>query len=71
MSPSLTSPEALLPAYTPQVRGVALIGPRGFIAERLAVFAEAGVTTMLVRPATADPREAVRYVEELLQLLPS
>lgn len=52
------------------VRGVSLIGPRGFIAERLAVFADAGVTTLLVRPATADPREAVRYVEELLQLLP-
>lgn len=52
------------------VRGVSLIGPRGFIAERLAVFAESGVTTLLVRPATADAGEAVRYVEELLQLLP-
>lgn len=52
------------------VRGVSLIGPRGFIAERLAVFAEAGVTTLLVRPATADAGEAVRYVEELLQLVP-
>ena len=51
------------------VRGVSFIGPRGFIAERLAVFAEAGVTTLLVRPATADAREAVRYVEELLELL--
>lgn len=52
------------------VRGVSLIGPRGFIAERLAVFAEAGVTTLLVRPATADAGETVRYVEELMQLLP-
>ncbi|OBK29952.1 LLM class F420-dependent oxidoreductase [Mycobacterium asiaticum] len=50
------------------VRGVSLIGPRGFVAERLSVFAEAGVTTLMVRPATADPREAVRYVEELLEL---
>lgn len=50
------------------VRGVSLIGPRGFVAERLAAFAEAGVTTLLVRPATADPGEAVRYVEELLEL---
>ena len=53
------------------VRGVSLIGPRGFIAERLAVFAESGVTTLLVRPVTGDAREAVRYVEELLRLLPA
>lgn len=53
------------------VRGVSLIGPRGFIAERLAVFAEAGVTTLLVRPVTTDAGEAVRYVEELLQIRPS
>lgn len=53
------------------VRGTSLIGPRGFIAERLAAFAEAGVTTLLVRPVTADDGEAVRYVEELLRLLPS
>ncbi|OSC42982.1 LLM class F420-dependent oxidoreductase [Mycobacterium decipiens] len=49
-------------------RGISLIGPRGFIAERLAAFADAGVTTLLVRPLTADPAEAVRYVEELLAL---
>jgi hypothetical protein len=29
------------------------------------------VTTLLVRPVTGDAREAVRYVEELLQLLPA
>lgn len=53
------------------VRGVSLVGPRGFIAERLEVFAAAGVTTLLVRPITTDPGEAVRYVEELLQLVAS
>lgn len=53
------------------VRGISLIGPRGFIAERLAAFAAAGATTLLVRPVTADPGEALRYVEELLQLRPS
>lgn len=53
------------------VRGVSLIGPRGFVAERLGVFADAGVTTLLVRPVTADPGEAIRYVEELLQLVAS
>ncbi len=53
------------------VRAIALIGPRGFIAERLAAFAEAGVTTMLVSPLTKDDGESVRYVEELLALRPS
>jgi F420-dependent oxidoreductase-like protein len=52
-------------------RGISLIGPRGFIAERLAVFAEAGVTTLLVRPVSTDPTEAVRYVEQLLELRPA
>ncbi|CAM3099090.1 LLM class F420-dependent oxidoreductase [Mycobacterium intermedium] len=51
-------------------RDLSLIGPRGFVAERLAACAAAGVTTLLVRPVTNDPREAVRFVEELLQLRP-
>jgi len=50
------------------VRGLSLIGPRGFVAERLAAFAEAGVTTMLVSPLAADSAEALRYVEEVLEL---
>jgi F420-dependent oxidoreductase-like protein len=49
-------------------RGISLIGPRGFVAERLAAFAEAGVTTLLVRPVSTDPAECVRYVEQLLKL---
>jgi F420-dependent oxidoreductase-like protein len=53
------------------VRGLSLIGPRGFVAERLAAFAEAGVTTMLVSPLAADPAEAKRYVEEVLELRPA
>jgi F420-dependent oxidoreductase-like protein len=52
------------------VRNVSLVGPRGFVAERLAAYAEAGVTTMLVHPLTGDRRESVRYVEELQALLP-
>ncbi|OBF80500.1 LLM class F420-dependent oxidoreductase [Mycobacterium sp. 852002-51163_SCH5372311] len=52
-------------------RGISLIGPRGFIAERLAAFAEAGVSTLLVRPVSTDPAEAVRYVEELLEMRPA
>jgi hypothetical protein len=53
------------------VRGLSLIGPRGFVAERLAAFAEAGVTTMLVSPLAADSVEAMRYVEEVLELRPA
>jgi F420-dependent oxidoreductase-like protein len=53
------------------VRGISLVGPRGFIAERLVAFAEAGVTTMLVSPVSRDPAEALRYVEDVLQLRPS
>jgi F420-dependent oxidoreductase-like protein len=50
------------------VRQVSLVGPRGFVAERLSAFAEAGVTTLLVHPLAADPRESVSYVEQLLTL---
>jgi len=52
-------------------RGISLIGPRGFIAERLDTFAEAGVTTLLVRPVSTDPAEAVSYVEQLLEMRPA
>jgi len=52
------------------VRHVSLIGPRGFVKERIAAFAEAGVTTLLATPVTADGAEYISYVEELQQLLP-
>jgi alkanesulfonate monooxygenase SsuD/methylene tetrahydromethanopterin reductase-like flavin-dependent oxidoreductase (luciferase family) len=52
------------------VRNVSLVGPRGFVRERLAAYAEAGVTTLLVHPLSGDRRESVRFVEELLALLP-
>ncbi|BBY22582.1 LLM class F420-dependent oxidoreductase [Mycobacterium stomatepiae] len=50
------------------VRGMSLIGPRGFVKERIAAFAESGVTTLLASPAAADPKEAVRFVEEVVEL---
>jgi F420-dependent oxidoreductase-like protein len=53
------------------VRAISLIGPRGFVAERVAAFADAGVTTLLVNTLAADRDESVRYVEELQQLLPT
>ena len=52
------------------VRNVSLVGPRGFVRERLAAYAEAGVTTLLVHPLSSDRRESVRFVEELRALLP-
>lgn len=53
------------------VRNTSLVGPRGLVAERLAAYAEAGVTTLLVGPLATEPDEALRYVEELRALLPS
>jgi alkanesulfonate monooxygenase SsuD/methylene tetrahydromethanopterin reductase-like flavin-dependent oxidoreductase (luciferase family) len=52
------------------VRGVSLIGTRGYVKERIAAFAEAGVTTLLASPVTADGTEYVGFVEQLQQLLP-
>lgn len=52
------------------VRQVNLIGPRGFVKERIATFAEAGVTTLLATPTTTDAAEYIKWVEELQQLLP-
>ncbi|HEX2283604.1 MAG TPA: LLM class F420-dependent oxidoreductase [Mycobacterium sp.] len=52
------------------VRNLSLVGPRGFVKERLAAYAEAGVTTLLLQPLSSDRRESVRFVEELRVLLP-
>jgi F420-dependent oxidoreductase-like protein len=52
-------PEELLAATT-------LVGPRSHVAERLAAYKEAGVTTITVTPVSADP---VRTIEELTELL--
>ncbi len=53
------------------VRNISLVGPRGYVAERLAAFAESGVTTLLVSPLAADRDESMRYVEDVLQLRPA
>jgi F420-dependent oxidoreductase-like protein len=52
------------------VRSVSLVGPRGFVKERVAAYAEAGATTLLLQPLSGDRRESVRFVEELRELLP-
>lgn len=62
--------EAIAAVPDDLVRNVSLIGPRGYVKERIAAFEEAGVTTLLATPVTADGDEYVRYVEELQALLP-
>jgi F420-dependent oxidoreductase-like protein len=52
------------------VRNVSLVGPQGFVKERLAAYADAGVTTLLLQPLSGDRHESMRYVEELRSLLP-
>ncbi len=42
----------------------------GFVKERLAAFAEAGATTLLLQPLSVDRREIVGFVEDLQGLLP-
>src|SRR5436305_8454803 len=53
------------------VRGMSLVGPRGYVAERLAAFAEAGVTTLVVNPLGADAGESPRFVVDAPQLRPA
>lgn len=60
--------EAIAAVPDDLVRNVSLIGPRGFVKERLAAYAEAGVTTLLVHPMAAEAAEQVRFVEELVTL---
>lgn len=62
--------EAIAAVPDELVRQVNLIGPRGFVKERIAAFAEAGVTTLLATPVTTDTGEYISWVEELQQLLP-
>lgn len=60
--------EAIAAVPDELVRHVSLVGPRGFVKERLAAYAESGVTTMLVHPLAVDDAEALRYTEELIAL---
>ena len=61
--------EAIAAVPDDLVRNVSLIGPRGYVKERIAAFEEAGVTTLLATPVTADGGEYVRYIEELQAIL--
>ena len=50
------------------LRQMALVGPRGHVAERLAAFAEAGVTTLNVTPLGGSPAERVAQVAAVVEL---
>lgn len=60
--------EAIAAVPDDLVHSVSLIGPRGHVAERVAAFAEAGVTTLLGSPITDDNSEYIRFVAELKSL---
>ncbi|KUH95597.1 LLM class F420-dependent oxidoreductase [Mycobacterium sp. IS-3022] len=62
--------EAIAAVPDDLVRNVSLVGPRGFVKERIAAFAEAGATTLLLQPLSVDRDETVGFVEELRSLLP-
>jgi F420-dependent oxidoreductase-like protein len=50
------------------VRAVSLIGPEGYVAERIAAFAEAGVTTLALQPLSDDREGRLRTVETMRRL---
>lgn len=51
------------------VRDVSLIGPAGFVRERVAAFRDAGVTVLNVVPLAATPAERVKLIEQLRDLI--
>ncbi|MDK3258501.1 LLM class F420-dependent oxidoreductase [Blastococcus capsensis] len=50
------------------VRGVALVGPPGHVAERVAAFREAGVTTLNATPLAAEHADRLHSIELLKSL---
>lgn len=50
------------------VRAVSLIGPAGYVKERIAAFAEAGATTLNIVPLAEDAAGRLKVVEELRAL---
>ncbi|MEU7764796.1 LLM class F420-dependent oxidoreductase [Nocardia sp. NPDC049190] len=51
------------------VRDISLVGPAGYVKERVAAFKEAGVTVLNVVPMAATPAERVRLIERLRELV--
>ncbi|WP_054813052.1 LLM class F420-dependent oxidoreductase [Nocardia arizonensis] len=51
------------------VRDVSLIGPLGYVRERVEAFREAGVTTLNVAPLAATPADRVKLIEQLREIV--
>jgi hypothetical protein len=51
------------------VHGISLIGPAGHVRERVAAFAEAGVTTLNARPLAPAHERQVADIAALKQLI--
>ncbi|HZM83640.1 MAG TPA: LLM class F420-dependent oxidoreductase [Candidatus Limnocylindrales bacterium] len=68
----LSGRKAEAAAAVPQdlVRATSLVGPKSYVAERLAAFAEAGVTTLQVTSLGRTHEERVRAIETLRGILP-
>jgi F420-dependent oxidoreductase-like protein len=56
--------EALVPADLLELGN--LVGPASYVKERVAAFAEAGVTNLQVLPASDDPPATIRQLRELV-----
>jgi F420-dependent oxidoreductase-like protein len=50
------------------VRAVSLVGPESYVAERVAAFREAGVTTLLLQPLDGSPEGRLRTVETMRKI---
>ncbi len=50
------------------VRAVSLVGPESYVAERVAAFREAGVTTLVLQPLDGSPEGRLRTVETMCKL---
>jgi F420-dependent oxidoreductase-like protein len=50
------------------VRATSLIGPESYVAERVAAFAEAGVTTLMLQPLDGSPEGRLKTVETMKKL---
>jgi hypothetical protein len=51
------------------VRASSLIGPEAYVAERIAAFAEAGVTTLMLQPLDGSREGRLRTVETMKKLV--
>ncbi|MFC7448198.1 LLM class F420-dependent oxidoreductase [Rhodococcus daqingensis] len=51
------------------VRAISLIGPAGYVKERVAAFAEAGVTTLTVSPLAGDSAGRVALIDQFRKLV--